>query len=106
MKRQADAVIRDAVLRKIVGANFFFASTRADLAPALRAVFLRLFALVSLQQPRSQDRYRSFFVFDLAAAVLTAHHHTRRNVQDLHGLVGRVDALPASTSGGWNITWQ
>ena len=52
VERQADAVIGDPVLRKIVGANFFFAPAGADLALArarnisllLRAVFLRAVA--------------------------------------------------------------
>src|SRR5215470_2560514 len=41
VKREADAVIGHAVLRKVVSANFFFASAGSDLAAALRAVFLR-----------------------------------------------------------------
>jgi hypothetical protein len=56
VKREADAVIGHAVLRKIVGANFFFASAGTDLSPALRAVFLRFLALLVLQLPRAQNR--------------------------------------------------
>src|SRR5437762_10986934 len=57
MKRQTYAMIRDAILRKIIGATFFFASTSTDLPAALRAIFLRFLALPSLEQARSQDRY-------------------------------------------------
>ena len=49
MKRQADAMICHAVLREIVGADFFFTSAGADLAAALRAVLFGFLALLSLQ---------------------------------------------------------
>jgi len=48
VKRQADAMIGHAVLREIVGADFFFAPAGTDLAAALRAVFLRFLALFPL----------------------------------------------------------
>ena len=44
-----------AVLRKIVGANLFFTAAGTDLATALGAVFFRFFALLPLQQARTQD---------------------------------------------------
>src|SRR6266403_5151830 len=53
MKRQAYAMICDAILRKIVGTNFFFASASTDLATPLRAVSFRFLAVLSLEQPRS-----------------------------------------------------
>src|ERR1051325_10414730 len=55
VKREANAVIRHPVLRKIVGPNLFFTSTGADLPATLRAVFLCLLALLMLQQPSPQD---------------------------------------------------
>ena len=56
MKRQADAMVGHAVLREIIGADFFFTSTGTDLAATLCTVFFGFFALFSLQQPRTQDR--------------------------------------------------
>ena len=85
MYRQADAMISDAILGEVVRANLFFASTSADLATTLRAVFLGFFKLPSFKQARAQDRQRSLFIFELAAAVLATHDQTGRNVQDLHG---------------------
>src|SRR6266567_1396112 len=95
MKRQADAMVSHAVLREIVSADFFFTSAGTDLAAALCAVFFLFLALLSLQQARAQDRERSLLVFDLTATVLTTHDCACRNVQHLHGRVGRVHALPA-----------
>src|SRR4030095_8169961 len=52
MKRQADAMVGHAVLREIIGTDFFFTSTGTDLAATLCTVFFGFFALFSLQQPR------------------------------------------------------
>src|SRR5207249_6514519 len=49
IKRQTDAMIGYAVLRKIISANFLFAAAGANLAPPLRTIFFRFFALFSLQ---------------------------------------------------------
>src|SRR4030095_7849589 len=98
MKRQADAMICHAVLREIVGANFLFTSTSADLPAALSAIFFRFLALLSFQQPCAQDRKRSFLVFDLAATVLTTHDCACGNVQHLDRQSARLQFanLPAS----------
>ena len=84
-----------AVLWKIVGANLFFTAARTDLATALGTIFFRFFALLPLQQPRTQDTQRSFFIFDLASPILTTHDCAGRNVQDLDSGVGRVYPLTA-----------
>jgi len=49
-------VIGDTVLGKIVGANFFFAATRSDLAPAMRGIFLRFFSVVWFRGDASAER--------------------------------------------------
>ena len=49
-------MVSDSVLRKIVGANFFFASSGADLPSTLSAVFLRFLALPVLEQAGTQNR--------------------------------------------------
>src|SRR4029434_11010332 len=95
MKREPDAVIRHAVLREIVGANFFFTSAGTDLAGALCTVSVGFLALLSLQQTCAQHRKCSFLVFDLTAALLTTNDCACRNVQYLHGGIGCVYALPA-----------
>src|SRR5690242_209214 len=45
INRQPDAVIGQAVLRKIISANFLLAAASPNLSAALRAVFFLLFAL-------------------------------------------------------------
>src|SRR5438552_17297976 len=99
-------MIGHAVLWKIIGANFFLASARADLAAALRAVFFGLLALLPFEQSRPQDRQCPFLVLNLAAPILTTHNRTRWNVQNLHGGVGRIDALSAGTARARNFDAQ
>ena len=78
-------MIRDAVLRKIIRPNFFFASARADLAAALRAVFGCFLLLLPLEEAGPQDRQRFFLILELAATVLATNDRARGNVQYLHG---------------------
>src|SRR5881394_1760263 len=99
MKRQTGAMIGDAVLWKVVSANFFFSPTSADLAAALRAVFFRFLALLSLQQASAQDRERSFLVLDLTATILTTNVCACRNMHHLHSRIGCVHALPTRPAG-------
>ena len=56
VERQTDPMIGDAVLRKIVGPDFFFAPAGADLAFALGGIFRFFLALFVLEQARAQDR--------------------------------------------------
>ena len=92
-------MIGHAVLWEIIGADFFFAPARADLAAALRAIFFRFLALLAFEQPRAKNAQRSLFVLNLTAAILTTNDRSSWNVQNLHGGVGRVYALPARTTG-------
>ena len=55
-------MVGDAVLRKIVSPDFFFATTRSDLTPAMGRVFLRFFTLFGLEQTRAQNVERFFLV--------------------------------------------
>src|SRR5207248_8268205 len=82
-------MIGHAVLRKIVGANFFLPPPGADLATTLRTVFLSFLALLSLEQARPQNAQRPLLVFDLASPVLTTHDRSRGNMQNLHRGVDR-----------------
>src|SRR5260370_18589089 len=56
MERQADAVIRDAVLREVVGADFFAAVAAAYLGAVLRAhrrLLLPQFTLIGARTPNA-----------------------------------------------------
>src|ERR1700747_3428231 len=99
MKRQADAMIGHAGLREILGTNFFFTPAGSNLAAALCAIFFGLFALLSLQQACTQDRKCSFLVLDLTATFLAAYDCACRDMQHLHGGIGRIHALSTGTSG-------
>src|SRR6266404_7410844 len=96
-------MIGHPVLRKIIGANFFFAPPGADLAAPLRTVFLSFLALLSLEQTGAQDRHRFLLVLELTPSVLTTNDRVRGNVQDLHGGICRVYALPAGAAGARNF---
>src|SRR5262249_28086981 len=91
-------MIRDTVLRKVVGANFFFAPARANLSAPLCAIFLRFLSLLVLQRACAQGRECALFFFDLAAAVLAPNDHASWDVHHLHGRVSGVYALPAGTA--------
>ena len=55
VERDLDAVIGDAVLREVVGADLFLAVAGADERLAVRGVFLGLLLLLLLEQARAQD---------------------------------------------------
>ena len=87
-------MIGHTVLREIVGPNF---SSRPPVPiwPRRCALYFPLpRAAFAPASARAQDRQRSFLVFDLTATILTTHDCACRNVQHLHGRIGRVHALP------------
>src|SRR5260370_117317 len=92
-------MIGHAGLCDMIGADFFFAPARADLAAALRAICFRFVAVVAFEQPCAKTAQRSLFVLNLTAAILTTNDRSSWNVQNLHGGVGRVYALAARTTG-------
>jgi hypothetical protein len=96
-------VVGDAVLRKVVSPDFFFATTRSDLTPAMGRVFLRFFTLFGLEQTGAQNVERFFFVLLLTPSVLAAYDCPGRNMQNLHCRIGRVYALTARSAGATNF---
>src|SRR5438270_5518327 len=96
-------MIGDAVLRKIVSPNFFFAPARADLTLAHGAVFCRLLLLLAFQQSRPQDRQCLFFVLKLTATILATNDRAGWNVHYLHRGIGCVHALSAGTARARNF---
>ena len=56
MQRQPNAMVADAILREIVGANFLRAVAGLDLPAALRGDLLVLFFLFHFVKPRAQAR--------------------------------------------------
>ena len=96
-------MVSDAVLRKVVSADFFFAAARSDLTPAMGGVFLRFFTLFGFEQSRAQNIERFLLVLLLAPPVLAADDCTRGNMQNLHCGVSRVYALAAWSAGAANF---
>src|SRR6266404_1625038 len=94
IEREPDAMIGHTVLRKIVGANFLLAAAAADLTLAMGGIFFLLLALLGFEQTRPQNAQRFLLVLLLTASVLAAHDCAGRNMQNLHGRIGRVDTLP------------
>ena len=95
VERDFDAVVGDAVLREIVGADFFAAVAGADLLFAVRGVFGIFLGDFRFEQPRAQHGHRLRPVFDLRTLVGDAHGEAARLVLDLHGGIGGVHALAA-----------
>src|SRR6266478_7972191 len=99
-------MIGHPVLRKIIGANFFFAPPGADLAAPLRTVFLSFLALLSLEQTGAQDRHRFLLVLELTTSVLKTNDRSGWNVQNLDRRIGRIHALSARTASARNFNSQ
>src|SRR5690606_12693501 len=93
---QVDAVIGQAPLREVVGADALRAVARADLqAPSFRTLARGLLAL-HVVETGAQDLHGAGPV--LVLRLFRRHHHDAgRQVGDAHGRVGGVDVLAAST---------
>src|SRR5436305_4826362 len=103
VESEPDAVVGDAVLRKVVSPDFFFAATRSNLTPAMGRIFLRFFTLFGLEQTRAQNVERFLFVLLLTPSVLAAYDCPSRNMQNLHCRIGRVYALTAWSARATNF---
>src|SRR5882672_3384297 len=103
VEREADAVVGDPPLRKIVGADALGAVARADERFA-RGGFLRLLlARLLVLDARGQDRKRLLLVLVLRARVLTFHHDARWEMRDPDRRVGLVDVLAARSGGAESV---
>ena len=94
-----DAVIGDAALREIIGANTFAAIASAYLAFTCLRLFGVLFLYHGVEQARPQDFHCLDFVFELGFFVLTGNNKACRQVSDAYSRIGCVDALAAVTGG-------
>src|SRR3984885_14646511 len=103
---QVDAVVGDAALGKIIGANAFGPVPGSDLKlTRLRLLGLLLFALAG-EEPRPEERERTRSVLVLRALVLAFDHDSRRQVRDANGRIGLVDMLSAGSRGAVRIDAQ
>src|SRR5688572_27199956 len=106
VQREADAVVGDAVLREVVGADLLRAFAGADHAAALVADRVVLLLLLEVEQAALEHLEGARLVLDLAALVLALDDHAGGQVGDLHGAVGGVHGLPAGAAGGRDVETQ
>src|SRR5437667_7483405 len=95
VERQADAVIGDAVLRDIVGADFLGAVAGLDLPAAFGGESGLALFLLLLVQARAENAHGFGAILDLRFFVLLGNDEYTRNVRDAHGGVCGVDGLAA-----------
>src|SRR3989344_5956581 len=99
-------MICDAVLGKVIGADFFAAVARADkFAPSIGQFFLRTFDFF-LQQAGAQHAKGLFAVFYLAFFVLLGDYNTGRQVGNTNSRVGGVNALSTGPAAAKNVNFK
>src|SRR5436190_22164770 len=88
--RETDAVVGDAVVLVVVGADLLGTTATLHLVASRRAHLVGLPVLFGLQQPGAQDAHRLIAVLQLALLVLAGDDKTGGLVRDSHGRVGGV----------------
>src|SRR5688572_5528868 len=94
-----DAVVGDAVLRKVVGPDLLRSISGAHLRAPLarpRGFLLRHHAI---EEARAQDLERLDLVLELRFLILALYFEPGRQMGDADRAVGRVDALAAGAAG-------
>ena len=74
MHGQADAVVRAAILREVVGADLLAAVTSTHLSLPFRVNGVLLFLLFLGQQAAAENFQRLVLILELAALVLAFYH--------------------------------
>src|SRR5271170_4963357 len=106
MDGEADAVVGEAVLGEIVGANFFAAVAGADLGFAFfgeRGLLLFHFNFV---EAAAENAHTFFAVLDLGFFVLATDHGVGRDVRDADGGIRGVHRLAAGAGGTEGVDAQ
>ena len=106
VQRQIDAVIREAVLRKVIRPNPLAAIAGTNQRASLFSPFRLRLLLFHFQQPTSQNPHRFGTVFMLAFFVLATDDRIGGQGSDAYGAGGLVDFLPARTAGKISIDPQ
>src|SRR5690606_6885954 len=94
-----DAVVGDAVLGKVVGADAFAAIARAHHGLAGRAAAAFVLAQLLFVEPGAEHFQGLGLVLVLAALVLALHDKTGGYMGDANGGFGLVDMLAAGAAG-------
>src|SRR4029079_14340583 len=102
----ARAVVGDAVLREVVGADPLGPVDGPDLAaPGVAGGRVRLLLRLA-EEPGAEDAQRLLLVLELALLVLAADHDAGGQVGDAHGGVGGVDALATRAAASEDVDAQ
>ena len=96
--REVDAVVGDAALREVVGADLLGPLAGAHLAAPLLGDGVLLLLHLHLVETRAQHLHRLRAVLDLRLLVLLRHDDAGRNVREPHRRVGGVHALAAGAA--------
>src|SRR5260370_25269523 len=97
MHGEADAVIGRAILRVVVGADFFGAIAGLDLAAALGGDGGLLFFLLHFVETGAENAHGLGAIFDLRFFILLRDDQAAGNVRDTHCGIGGVGGLAAGT---------
>src|ERR1700733_4736416 len=95
MERDADAMIGNAILREIVGANFFGAIAGADLSATFGGDLFVLLVAFQFVKASAENAHRFRAIFNLRFFVLLRNDSARRQVSDANGGIRRVYGLTA-----------
>src|SRR3979490_954275 len=91
-------MVRDTVLRKIIGSDFFSAPPGSNQIATMSRIFRSFFLLLFFQEPGPQNRESFLFVFLLTAAILASNDFAGWNMQYLNGGIGGVNPLPSRST--------
>ena len=100
---EADAVVGDAALGKIVGADALAAVAGAHLGPALLGDLALLLLLLQVKQPGLEDLQGLGLVFVLGFFILAGDHEPRGQVGDAHRRVRGVHDLAPGPGGAVDV---
>ena len=103
MLRVVNTVISHAVLRIVIGTDFFTARTRTYHTASGSSTLRLLLAFFKVKKARTQNAKRFFLVLNLAFFVLLNNDNSRRNMSKAHGRISRIYALTARSSGTHNV---
>src|SRR5581483_11963733 len=106
IERKVDAVVSDAALRKIIGADALAAVARADQALAFAGARRLDPRPLRLEQLGLEQFHRLGFVLVLGFFFLHRHYDAARQVSDANSAFGLVDMLAAGAGGAIDIDAQ
>src|SRR3989344_1496854 len=98
MPADAYPMIRNAILREIVSADFFGTHSKTDLAFARGSFFFHFFFQPLGENSGAQNFHGSFAVLPLAAFILAGDYDAGRKMNNANRGISGIDALPAGSA--------